>query len=62
MIEIEHNRKEDHTKFFFLIDKKQIYIDNEGTQEYTGREQKGTKAQTAKKTKTTKKTTYSPTR
>ena len=41
--------------FFFLIDKKQIYIDNERTLEYTGREQKETKAPTAKKTKTTKK-------
>ena len=41
--------------FFFLIGKKQIYIDNERTLQYTGREQKGTKALTAKKTKTTKK-------
>ena len=31
---------------FFLIDKKQIYIDNKRTQEYTGREQKGTKTHT----------------
>ena len=41
--------------FYFLIGKKQIYIDNERTLEYTGREQKGTKAPIAKKTKTTKK-------
>ena len=39
--------------FFFLISKKQIYIDNERTLEYTGREQKGTKAPTVKKTKPT---------
>ena len=40
---------------FFLIDKKQIYIENERTLEYTRREQKGTKVPTAKKTKPTKK-------
>ena len=41
--------------FFFFISKKQIYIDNGRTLEYTGREQKGTKASTAKKPKPTKK-------
>ena len=40
---------------FFFIGKKQIYIDNERTLEYTGHEQKGTKAPTTKKTKPTKK-------
>ena len=37
--------------YYFFIDKKQIYIDNKRTQEYTGREQKGTKTPITKKTR-----------